>query len=420
MTDALPELSVPPAEAIRFFERKGFDLASIRWEDTWQEEHGRAFVVAGVTKRALLQDIHNSLAVALRDGRTYQQWKAEFDQVLDRHGWAQPVTIADPKTGLKTVDLTRAWRGAVIFDTNMRTAASAGRWERIQRNKATLPYLMYDAVNDGRTRPLHRSWDNTVLPVDHPWWATHFPPNGWRCRCSTYQLSERDLKRRGLSVSPDPQPVTREWINPATGVVEQVPAGIDPGFAYNPGQSHLAGVTPRETTLAGRPRLVDRTSDSVPLPPLTVAPDRRPLPLLPDGLSPEDYAAPFLDRFGAAIGRPVVFTDRAGEALPVSDELFRDNSRRWKLRRDRGRYTVALAEAIIDPDEIWTQWEEVASGWRLKRNFVAKLIVEGSEQPVLAIFSYMNGSWKQVTSFNDREQVAEGLRSGFLEYRRVR
>ena len=29
--------------------------------------------------------------------------------------------------------------------------------------------------------------------------------------------------------------VTREYVNPRTGEVTQVPVGIDPGFAYNPG-----------------------------------------------------------------------------------------------------------------------------------------------------------------------------------------
>jgi uncharacterized protein with gpF-like domain len=32
---------------------------------------------------------------------------------------------------------------------------------------------------DGRTRPMHAAWHNTVLPFDHPFWKTHYPPNGW-------------------------------------------------------------------------------------------------------------------------------------------------------------------------------------------------------------------------------------------------
>ena len=47
--------------------------------------------------------------------------------------------------------------------------------QRIQDHKDRFPYLMYDAVNDSRTRPQHLEWDGLVLPVDHSFWKTHRP-----------------------------------------------------------------------------------------------------------------------------------------------------------------------------------------------------------------------------------------------------
>ncbi|MCY3795428.1 MAG: hypothetical protein OXG51_13800, partial [Gammaproteobacteria bacterium] len=76
---------------------------------------------------------------------------------------------------------------------------------------------------------------NTVLPIDHPFWKTHAPPNGWNCRCTLVALSERDLDRYGLSLSQDPGFDLRPWTNRRTGEIVQVPQGIDPGFAHNPG-----------------------------------------------------------------------------------------------------------------------------------------------------------------------------------------
>jgi hypothetical protein len=89
---------------------------------------------------------------------------------------------------------------------------------------------------DGRTRPLHALWHGTILPVDHPWWLTHFPPNGWRCRCTVVQLNARMMERRGWTVSNTPPegPVRPFWRKGAKEPVF-VPAGIDPGFGYNPG-----------------------------------------------------------------------------------------------------------------------------------------------------------------------------------------
>lgn len=67
--------------------------------------------------------------------------------------------------------------------------------------------------------------------------ATHTPPNGWNCRCALIQLSERDLLKLGKSGPDDPPPSPmREWTNPRTGEVLEVPVGVDPGWGYAPGR----------------------------------------------------------------------------------------------------------------------------------------------------------------------------------------
>ncbi len=79
-----------------------------------------------------------------------------------------------------------------------------------------------------------------MLPVDHPFWKTHYPPNGWKCRCIVQQLGDDDLERYGYKVSEGPPPGsgrTRPWKNRRTGRIHQVPAGIDPGFQHNAGRA---------------------------------------------------------------------------------------------------------------------------------------------------------------------------------------
>ena len=54
---------------------------------------------------------------------------------------------------------------------------------------------MTDALLDARTRPEH----GVILPVDHPWWKRHYPPNGWKCRCKAMSVGPDDLSGgRGL------------------------------------------------------------------------------------------------------------------------------------------------------------------------------------------------------------------------------
>ena len=130
-----------------------------------------------------------------------------------------------------------------------------------------MPYLRYVSVRDGRTRPEHAAWHGTVLPVRHPFWRTHHPPNGWHCRCTVVQLSENDLGRRGYDVSPDPEVRTRPWHNARTLETMQVPLGIDPGFGHNAGLLDLGvdghAMLRRKAVSAGTPGAADGLDDYI-------------------------------------------------------------------------------------------------------------------------------------------------------------
>ena len=129
----------------------------------------------------------------------------------------------------------------LIFDVNTRSAYAAGQWQRFEAGKRTNPYLRYVTKRDERVRDSHKALNNLVLPVDHPFWDTHAPPNGWRCRCSLTSMSQKDYDK-GLSPRGDPLNKTapevkyRDWYNAKTGKTERVPVGVDPGWGYNPGK----------------------------------------------------------------------------------------------------------------------------------------------------------------------------------------
>jgi len=221
VSDTAAQPGPPFAEAIAALRRKA-DLPTARWTDLWQDQHAVAFTVAGATSANLLAELRAAVDEGLANGGTLAEFRQRFDDIVARHGWQYRGK--------------RGWRTRVIFETNLRTSYAAGRWQQIQESKAARPWLMYEAVLDRRTRPLHRLWDGTVLPVGDPWWRTHYPPNGWGCRCSVISLSEREAQRRGLR--PTGPPVVRLIPRqvPGRGVVE-VPEGIDPGWGYNPGMA---------------------------------------------------------------------------------------------------------------------------------------------------------------------------------------
>lgn len=233
--------NLPPEQAIRFFQAKGLKT-SFDWRDMLHEEHTRAFTVAKMMDMDMLADVRSAVERAIANGTTLHKFREDLEPMLKAKGWWGAQEIRDPVTGkITTAQLGSPRRLKTIFDTNMGTAYSAGKWKQIEATSKTFPYLMYDAVNDGRTRPQHRAWDNLVLRFDDPWWKTHYPPNGWNCRCSVIQLSQRQLERMGKK-APDSAPPDNpyEWTNPRTGEVVDIPEGIDPGWAYHPGLTRKA------------------------------------------------------------------------------------------------------------------------------------------------------------------------------------
>ena len=155
-----------------------------------------------------------------------------------RRGWWGRAPMLDPVTGeTRIVQLGSPHRLRAIFETNLRASYAAGRWERIQRVSERLPYLRYVAVLDGRTREEHAAWHGTVALASDDFWDTHYPPNGWGCRCLVQQLGEEDLERFGYEVTGPPSNArdTRPHLNRRTGEITQVPFGIDPGWDHNVG-----------------------------------------------------------------------------------------------------------------------------------------------------------------------------------------
>ena len=236
-------LNVPPEEAVREFKAKGYHVG-FDWRDTAAAEHLRSFTVAKAMRLDILQDIRGAVDRALAAGTTFETFHDELEPLLRRKGWWGRQRMTDPVTGeSRIVQLGSPRRLRIIFDTNLRMSYARGRWERIERLAEARPWLRYVAVRDSRTRPEHMSFHGTVLPVDHPFWKSHYPPNGWRCRCTVIQLSDDDLEEFGFSPSDGPPPgwdETRSWENrrlpeDAPGRIVQVPRGIDPGFQHNVG-----------------------------------------------------------------------------------------------------------------------------------------------------------------------------------------
>lgn len=239
MPDSPNFANVPPKEAVDWFGAKRLRPA-FDYREVWAEEHASAFTVAKAMRLDLLADLKTAVGDALAEGKTLAEFRKELTPTLQAHGWWGKQLRTDPVTGkVRAVQLGSPHRLRTIYRTNMRTARAAGQWQRIERRAESHPYLLYQLGPSKEHRVEHEGYAGLVLPVTDPWWDTHYPPNGWGCKCRVRQVNERERERlqktRGAQTTAPPMR-TREYVNKRTGQVMAVPEGIDPGWDYNPGK----------------------------------------------------------------------------------------------------------------------------------------------------------------------------------------
>lgn len=221
-TDMLPAdhaevkpVGLPFQEAIDHFRGK-LSVSTEHWDDLVDEQHDVGFAVAGATKADVLDDLRKAVDQAIAKGTTLETFRKHFDKTVAEHGWSYFGN--------------RDWRTRLIFETNLTAAYQAGRYRQMTDPDILelRPYWQYRHYPQPHPRKQHEAWNGLVLPAKDPWWSTHYPPNGFKCHCTVFTLSDYDLEREGLKVSGAP--------------IDE--GGVDKGFAYAPGatQARTQGV----------------------------------------------------------------------------------------------------------------------------------------------------------------------------------
>lgn len=200
--------------------RLGALVPTATWRDLMREQHDRAFVVAGAAKADLLADLAAAVDRAIAGGESLGEFRARFRDIVARNGWADYTGSGTP-AGV-------AWRTRVIYRTNAATSYAAGRLAPLHE----FPLWVYRHGGSADPRPQHLAWDGLTLPADHPFWATHFPPNGWGCSCYVVGASTEAGARRAGG-NPEAQ-LPDGWDRRASN--GRLP-GIDAGWDYQPGAS---------------------------------------------------------------------------------------------------------------------------------------------------------------------------------------
>ena len=359
---------VPFQGAIDFFQAKQ-PLPSQAYTDLKHAMHDRAFVIAGVTRQDVLTDVQSLVLTALKDGTPLAQFQKDFENAIAGK-W-------DPKQGT-------AWRSRVIYETNVRTAYSAGRYRQLMSMTKTHPYWTYHHGDSRRPRPMHLSWNGITLRWDDPWIQTHYTPNGWGCTCYWTASDEVDMEEMGKSGPDAPPPDRLREVRFGDQMI-QVPEGIDPGWGYAPGENWSKWPT---ESPAGQPTREGAKGSWNPLTPGNWESYGRPkeLPvdaakgsLLPRPKDSEGVVATLKQVLG---GDQKVFKVGAGDwEIPLVVDAQSLGSH---LPLDRARYLGLLPNLLQDPFEVWMGFmQEETTGQVVLRHRLVKAVEVGGKKLLL-------------------------------------
>jgi len=79
------------------------------------------------------------------------------------------------------------------YELAVASSQMAEQWVEFEAAKEDFPLLEYSTVGDDAVRDSHAALDGVIQPVDSDFWDTHYPPNGWGCRCLVKQLSKGEI-----------------------------------------------------------------------------------------------------------------------------------------------------------------------------------------------------------------------------------
>jgi hypothetical protein len=386
---------LPFNEASRFF-RKKLNIPTSAWDDLWKEQHARGFMAAGAMKADLLTDLRGAVQKAIDGKLSLKDFREQFDGIVEKRGWAY-------KGG-------RNWRSRLIWDANITTAYQAGRWQQFEESLSEfLRYVHADGVIN--PRPLHVSWNGTVLPIDHPWWDTHYGPNGWGCHCRAVRAWKQDYERalkEGRGQAPS------SAIDPTTGA----PVGIDKGWDYNVGKAAFGQSIQK--------KLMEDQGPWKDLYPAGPEEYRRPAKMPVDAPKAERGTLEHTETGlrealrRAVGGDSVSIADPTGERTLITqgivDHVLAKADKRWDGREE---YFPFIRELLEEPYEIWVNFaiSEVSGRVGLRKKYV-KVIRLGKNRLLGLYAEIQDGVWVSGDFFRGGMTAANNLRKGKLLYGR--
>jgi SPP1 gp7 family putative phage head morphogenesis protein len=156
----------------------------------------RSWWISGVAQMDIVNDAHESLLAAIREGTTFADWKKLIGPRLEKV-WGRRDSAR-----LETIFVNATLQGY-----------NAGRWQQAREPhvRAVRPYAEFDGVADSHQSEICKDCDGTILPIDDPWWESHSPQLHHRCRSGIRTLRAATAEKKGITAAPPQPKVEQGW-----------------------------------------------------------------------------------------------------------------------------------------------------------------------------------------------------------------
>jgi SPP1 gp7 family putative phage head morphogenesis protein len=152
------------------------------------ELKARAFTIAGIQNADVLQRARDLIA-DLPAGGDWNEIKRGLLTEISPYFADESASAEDQAKQQNAAER----RAELLIRTHGQQAYATAQHGLLEAQRDLLPYWQYLSLGDGNVRDTHKALDGIVLPADHEFWQTHFPPWDWGCRCQVVPLTRADV-----------------------------------------------------------------------------------------------------------------------------------------------------------------------------------------------------------------------------------
>ena len=158
--------NLPYAEAVEYLKKRDV-IKKVDYDKLSDKMRFRAFTASRINDGKLLERLNAEMLSNVRDGKGLKDFLSlTKTDILDKVGMG-------PNQG---------WYWETVYRTNVQTAYNAGRAMGFAEDKPLALELVI--IDDLRTSDICRQYAGKrfILPYEHPFWQTHWPPFHFNCR----------------------------------------------------------------------------------------------------------------------------------------------------------------------------------------------------------------------------------------------